>query len=74
MMKRLAYLIMILSAGIFFSCTTENEWDDYFSIDENINMGGNGGGMMPGGTASSGTALTTTLGTFDVTINTSALT
>ena len=73
-MKRLAYLIMILSAGIFFSCTTENEWDDYFSIDENINMGGNGGGMMPGGTASSGTALTTTLGTFDVTINTSALT
>lgn len=74
MMKRLAYLIMILSAGIFFSCTTENEWDDYFSIDENINMGGNGGGMMPGGTASSGTALTTTLGTFDVTIDTSALT
>ena len=73
-MKRLAYLIMILSAGIFFSCTTENEWDDYYSIDENINMGGNGGGMMPGGTASSGTALTTTLGTFDVTINTSALT
>lgn len=73
-MKRLAYLIMILSAGIFFSCTTENEWDDYFSIDENINMGGNGGGMMPGGTASSGTALTTTLGTFDVTIDTSALT
>ena len=73
-MKRLAYLIMILSAGTFFSCTTENEWDDYFSIDENINMGGNGGGMMPGGTASSGTALTTTLGTFDVTINTSALT
>ncbi|MBQ4445137.1 MAG: carbohydrate-binding domain-containing protein, partial [Prevotella sp.] len=74
MMKRLAYLIMILSAGIFFSCTTENEWDDYFSVDENINMGGNGGGMMPGGTASSGTALTTTLGTFDVTIDTSALT
>ena len=73
-MKRLAYLIMILLAGIFFSCTTENEWDDYFSIDENINMGGNGGGMMPGGTASSGTALTTTLGTFDVTIDTSALT
>ena len=73
-MKRLAYLIMILSAGIFFSCTTKNEWDDYFSIDENINMGGNGGGMMPGGTASSGTALTTTLGTFDVTIDTSALT
>ena len=73
-MKRLAYLIMILSAGIFLSCSTENEWDDYFSIDENMNMGGNGGGMMPGGTASSGTALTTTLGTFDVTIDTSALT
>ena len=33
-MKRLAYLIMIISVGTFFSCTTENEWDDVFPIDD----------------------------------------
>ena len=73
-MKRLAYLIMIISVGIFFSCSTENEWDDFF-IDENINTGG-GGNMpgRPGEQGGTGTALTTTLGTFDVTIDTSSLT
>ena len=60
---------------MFFACTTENEWDEVFPIDENINTGGgdNFPGMT-GGQGNTGTALTSTLGTFDVTIDTSSLT
>ena len=63
---------MIISVGTFFSCTTENEWDDDFHFNENINMGGMPG--MPGGQGGTGTALSSALGTFDVTIDTSSLT
>lgn len=69
-MKRLAYLFMIVSAGIFFSCTSGDNWEDWFPDDMLIG----GGGMNGGQGGSTGTALTTILGTFDVTIDTSSLT
>lgn len=70
-MKKIVYLLIAAAAGIITSCSSEDPWEDYeeFMESQENYMGGD----INGGASSTGTALTTELGTFDITINTAPL-
>ena len=70
-MKKIVYMLIAAAAGIITSCASEDPWEEYeeyMESQENY-MGGD----INGGASSTGTALTTELGTFDITINTAPL-
>ena len=70
-MKKIVYMLMAVAAVVSISCSSDDPWSDY---EEWANGQGNNmeGGSIGGG-ASTGTALTSELGTFDISINTDPL-
>ena len=69
-MKKLSFLSMMMAAGILFSCSTDDGWEEYGDVNNGQPMAG---GAVTGGDATTGSALTGTLATFDVVINTESL-
>ena len=69
-MKKLSFLSMMMAAGILFSCSTDDGWEEYGDVNNGQTMPG---GAVTGGDATTGSALTGTLATFDVVINTESL-